>query len=54
MVDHVTPKRAGGSDKWENLQPLCLQHHASLTAKYDGGYGNKKNLGGKLDEDSPR
>jgi len=40
VVDHITPKNAGGSDSLENLQGLCKQCHDRKTATVDGGYGN--------------
>jgi 5-methylcytosine-specific restriction protein A len=30
-VDHVTPKRAGGTDDWANLQALCHRCHSRKT-----------------------
>jgi len=39
-VDHVIPRRAGGSDNLENLRALCRRCHASKTAREDGGFGN--------------
>jgi|694.fasta_scaffold07358_18 5-methylcytosine-specific restriction protein A len=30
-VDHITPKRDGGQDDWDNLQPLCKRHHSRKT-----------------------
>lgn len=45
-VDHRTPLRDGGSNKWDNLQPLCASCHSRKTAAQDGGFGNpKKSLG---------
>jgi 5-methylcytosine-specific restriction endonuclease McrA len=32
-VDHVTARRFGGEDEWENLQALCHQCHSKKTAK---------------------
>lgn len=32
VVDHVIPKRSGGTDKWENLQALCASCHSRKTA----------------------
>jgi 5-methylcytosine-specific restriction enzyme A len=26
-VDHIVPVAMGGTDEWENLQPLCAAHH---------------------------
>lgn len=31
-VDHIIPKRDGGPDTFENLQPLCHGHHSQKTA----------------------
>lgn len=31
-VDHIIPKREGGQDTFENLQPLCHSHHSQKTA----------------------
>lgn len=41
-VDHVVPRRLGGSDDWENLQALSRRCHARKTATQDGGYGNSR------------
>lgn len=30
-VDHIIPKRDGGGDDWDNLQPLCREHHHAKT-----------------------
>lgn len=32
-VDHITPKRDGGADAEENLQPLCKPHHSRKTMR---------------------
>jgi len=38
-VDHITPKRDGGQDVWDNLQALCHSHHSKKTMKeYHHGY----------------
>ncbi len=31
-VDHITPKFEGGTDAFENLQPICEACHAKKTA----------------------
>jgi 5-methylcytosine-specific restriction protein A len=36
-VDHIKPLASGGSNKWENLQPLCKPCHSRKTVRYDGG-----------------
>jgi 5-methylcytosine-specific restriction protein A len=38
-VDHVVPKKQGGSDAWENLQSLCKSCHSRKTALEDGRWG---------------
>lgn len=38
-VDHVVPKRRGGTDAWSNLQPLCASCHSRKTAVEDGRWG---------------
>ena len=38
-VDHVLPRRLGGTDEVENLQALCKRHHSQKTAREDGGFG---------------
>ena len=32
-VDHIIPRRAGGPDTPENLQPLCHSCHSKKTQK---------------------
>lgn len=34
-VDHIQPKRRGGRDRMENLQPLCHSCHSRKTGKGD-------------------
>jgi 5-methylcytosine-specific restriction protein A len=36
-VDHIKPRRDGGTDDAENLQSLCHRHHSLKTARHDGG-----------------
>jgi len=43
--DHILPRKAGGTDDWDNLRAFCHVHHSRKTARYDGGYGNSKRVG---------
>lgn len=45
-VDHVRPLVMGGSNDWDNLQPLCHEHHAEKSAREFAV------LNGRLDDDS--
>lgn len=38
-VDHITPRRGGGSDDPSNLQSLCKSCHSKKTATEDGRWG---------------
>lgn len=38
-VDHIVPRRQGGTDAAPNLQSLCHSCHSRKTDRYDGGYG---------------
>lgn len=38
-VDHIIPLSNGGSNRWDNLQPLCKTHHSQKTVYLDGGFG---------------
>lgn len=38
-VDHIVPKREGGSDDDDNLQALCKVCHSRKTAQEDGRWG---------------
>ena len=40
-VDHIIPRRQGGTDTPDNLQPLCRSCHARKTVKQDGGFGKR-------------
>ncbi len=36
QVDHITPRREGGSKTdWTNLRPYCHRHHSMKTARQD-------------------
>jgi 5-methylcytosine-specific restriction protein A len=38
-VDHITPKKEGGTDEDYNLQSLCHKCHSRKTALEDGRWG---------------
>lgn len=40
-VDHIKPKRIGGTDEWENLQPLCKTCHSVKTGREDNPYNQR-------------
>lgn len=40
-VDHIVPRAFGGSDRRENLQPLCRHCHAEKTAA-EGREGRRR------------
>ncbi len=40
-VDHILPRRKGGTDDEWNLQALCHACHSRKTVKEDGGFGHK-------------
>lgn len=41
-VDHIVPLAQGGTHDAANLQTLCASHHASKTAREDGGFGRRR------------
>ena len=46
-VDHIVPLAAGGTNDFENLQPLCHECHSRKTATENGGFGNLGPRGGR-------
>jgi 5-methylcytosine-specific restriction enzyme A len=38
-LDHIVPKRRGGTDARANLQPLCHRCHSLKTYAEDGAFG---------------
>jgi 5-methylcytosine-specific restriction protein A len=39
-VDHIVPRRLGGSDDHANLQSLSHGHHSRKTVLHDSGFGH--------------
>lgn len=44
-VDHIVPIRMGGSNQFDNLQPLCHACHSRKTVREDGAFGNARHRG---------
>ena len=42
QVDHIIPRREGGSDHWSNLRPLCSSCHSRRTARDQPGGWNAR------------
>ncbi len=44
VVDHIKPHKGDLEIFWDydNLRALCSSHHNRKTAKYDGGFGNRR------------
>lgn len=45
VIDHIIPHRGDKQLFWDrdnNWQPLCESCHNRKTARYDGGFGNKR------------
>ncbi len=36
-VHHILPKAEGGTDDWNNLEPLCHACHSTITKKNNNG-----------------
>jgi 5-methylcytosine-specific restriction protein A len=45
-VDHITPLSEGGTNRMDNLQPLCKSCHSKKTAAIDSGFGRSSMAGG--------
>jgi len=44
QVDHIIPLSFGGTDEWDNLQPICYKCHADKTRKENLSRGSKRCL----------
>ncbi len=45
-VDHIVPRRCGGTDDADNLQTLCHSCHSRKTVTHDGGTGRGRQISG--------
>ncbi|MCK6486449.1 MAG: HNH endonuclease [Phycisphaerae bacterium] len=52
-VDHIVPRRAGGTDTLENLQTLCASCHSRKTVWCDGGFGRTRCVQSEFNQDVP-
>lgn len=41
IADHIVPRAQGGADTLANLRGCCASCHSRVTAKADGGFGNR-------------
>lgn len=48
IVDHVQPHKGNMDSFWSraNWQGLCVPCHNSKTNRFDGGFGNRRSVGG--------
>jgi len=44
-VDHIVPRANGGTNDFDNLQPLCKSCHSRKTARENEGFGNTNAAG---------
>lgn len=42
FMDHIHPRCLGGGDEWQNLQPLCRDHHVVKSAREGAMMRNAK------------
>lgn len=52
-VDHIIPLALGGKDRDEDMEPLCLHHHASKTKRDMGLIAKAKRRGLKFKGEFP-